>query len=91
VEELLLRIVTSLGVPGLVTYCGYRLLDKWFGKFLEVHDKQATAIAELANVVKNANAGQQEVIMAVRVLAAKVDDLTGWVKETAALNPGAAK
>jgi hypothetical protein len=81
VEEFFLKIVASLGVPGLVTFCAYRLLDKWAAKFLEIHDKQATAITDLASSVKTSSGDQKDVIMAVRVLAAKVDDVSGWARE----------
>jgi hypothetical protein len=81
-DEMVLRIITSLGVPGLVAFLMYRLADKYLGKFLEVHDRQATAITDLAHAVQKSSTESQDVIMAVRVLASKVDDCIGWLSET---------
>ncbi len=81
-DDTLLKLIQILGVPGLITYLGYRLLDKWLGLFLAVHDRQATAITDLAAAVKATNNGQADVIMAVRVLSGKVEDCIGWLKES---------
>lgn len=80
-DDLVIRLISSLGVPGLITFCAYRLLDRWFAQFLAVHDKQAMAITDLAAAVKASQGGQQDVIMAVRVLSGKVEESVGWMKE----------
>ncbi|HEX4311905.1 MAG TPA: hypothetical protein VHZ25_17880 [Acidobacteriaceae bacterium] len=80
-DELVLRLIQVLGVPGLAIWCAYKLLDKWAAQFLEVHRQQANAIQGLAESVKVNQDGQKEVLMAVRVLAAKVEESVGWMKE----------
>jgi|GEM_PF-3226812 len=80
-DDTVLRLIQILGVPGLITFLTYKLLDKWFAQFLAVHDKQATAITDLASAVKATSTNQQDVIMAVRVLSQKVDEGIGWMKE----------
>jgi hypothetical protein len=80
-DDLAIRLISSLGVPGLVTFLIYRLLDKWAAKFLEIHDRQATAITDLAGAVKAQQSGQNDVLLAVRVLSGKVEESVGWVKE----------
>jgi hypothetical protein len=81
-DDTVLKLIQILGVPGLITFLAYKLLDKWFAQFLAVHDKQATAITDLAAAVKATNSGQADVIMAVRVLSGKVDDCLGWLRES---------
>lgn len=80
-DELVLRLIQILGVPGLAIWCAYKLLDKWAAQFLEVHRQQANAISGLADSVKTNQEGQKEVLIAVRVLAAKVEESVGWMKE----------
>ena len=81
-DQTVLDLIRILGVPGLLAVLLYKLLDKWFAQFLAVHDRQATAIADLAASVKTSHDGQQDVIMAVRVLSSKFDDCIGWLKES---------
>lgn len=79
--SIVLKIIQGLGVPGLVTYVIYRLLDKYLGRFLSATEMQANAIQELAAAVKESASDQREVVMAVRVLTSKVEESMGWMKE----------
>lgn len=87
-DDFLLKLVQQLGVAGLVVFLGYKLLDRWVSQILAVAqqhldatNKQAAAISELASGIKDTRDEQRDVILAVRVLAQKVDEQTGWVKE----------
>lgn len=75
------RLIESLGMTGLVVVVVWKLVDRWAGRFLAVQDKQASAMGELASAVRDNQDEQREVVMAVRVLAGKVDETKGWVKE----------
>ena len=89
-DEFIIKAINVLGVPGLITFCAYKLLSKWAAAFLEVHRAQATAITQLATSVRESSEGQRDVIMAVRVLTAKVEENTGYMKELCATCPGRA-
>lgn len=80
-DDLVIKLIQVLGVPGLITWCSYKLLDKWAARFLDVHTKQAEAITNLAESVKVGQDSQKEVLLAVRVLAGKVEESVGWMKE----------
>lgn len=75
------EVLKAFGQTGLVTWCAYKLLDKWAAAFLAVHDRQATAITELATAVKESHGSQQEVLTGVRVLSQKVEDVIGYLRE----------
>lgn len=80
-DDLFLKLIQTLGAPGLTIWCAYKLLDRWAPQFLAAHKQQAEAMAVLAEAVKSGQDGQKEVLLAVRVLAQKVDESTGWLKE----------
>ncbi|KKM81376.1 hypothetical protein LCGC14_1330350 [marine sediment metagenome] len=79
--SLLAKIVESLGTTGLIIFVVWKLVDRWAGRFLAVQHKQAEAMGDLAASVREGQGEQREVLMAVRVLAAKMDEMQGWVKE----------
>ncbi len=78
---LLGKIVESLGITGLMLFVIWKLVDKWAGQFLAVQGKQATAMGDLAAAVREATGDQRELLLAVRVLATKVDEQKNWIKE----------
>lgn len=78
---LLAKIVESLGTTGLIIWVIWKLVDKWAGRFLEVQARQATAMGDLATAVKESQGEQREVLLAVRVLASKLDEQKGWIKD----------
>ena len=87
-DDFLLKLIQQLGVPGLITWLAYKLLDRWVAKFLklggsylEVNRMQASSFAEMATAVKESRDEQKDVILAVRVLTAKFDENTGWLRE----------
>jgi hypothetical protein len=78
----------DLGGMGLCCFLLWRLLDKWAGKFLEVQmgqtgamSAQATAMAQLATAVKDGQSDQREVLMAVRLLADRIDTQKGYLMQ----------
>jgi hypothetical protein len=88
VDDFLLKLIQQLGVPGLITWLAYKLLDRWVAKFLElggsyleVNRMQATSFADMATSVKESRDEQKDVILAVRVLTAKFEENTGWLRE----------
>jgi len=86
----LVEIVKTLGISGLIVYVGWKLVDKWAGLFLEVQKQQAEAMGALASAVKDGQGEQRELLIAVRVLATKVDETKNWVKELSAYITGGA-
>ena len=71
--SLLAKIVESLGTPGLIIFVGWKLVDRWAGRFLEVQNKQAVAMGDLAAGVRGGQGEQRELLLAVRVRATKLD------------------
>lgn len=82
-EELsfLTKTLSELGTTGLVLVVAWRLLDKWGGALVSAQNKQAVAMTDLASAVQNSQGEQREVLIAMRVLATKVDETKAWVKE----------
>ena len=76
-----LKPFVDLGVAGLIIFVAWKLLDAWAGRFLEVQNKQATAMGELAAAVREGQGEGREMLLAVRVLASKVDEVKEWVRE----------
>jgi hypothetical protein len=94
VDDFLLKLLNGLGVPGLITFLVYKLFNSWIekllelgGRYLEVNRTQATAFAEMAIAVKESRDEQKDVILAVRVLTAKFDENTGWLREMSQQQP----
>ena len=73
--SLLLKLVETLGSTGLIVFVIWKLADRWAGKFLEVSVKQASALGELAVAVKEGQGDARETLLAMRVLATKIDDM----------------
>lgn len=70
--------MTGVMVVGLILF--YRLADKYAGLFLGAQQTQSAAMAEqasamaaLATSVKDGQADQREILIAVRVLAERID------------------
>jgi hypothetical protein len=87
-DELVLKVITALGVPGLSIYLAYKLLDRYFAKLVEhfglfvaATTKQAAATTELVAAVRESGDGQNAVLLAVRSMSAELAALKGWVKE----------
>jgi hypothetical protein len=78
---LLGKIVESLGITGLMLFVIWKLVDKWAGRFLEVQSQQAKAMGDLAAAVREGQGDSKELLLAVRVLATKIDEQRGWIKE----------
>jgi len=85
-------IAKSLGVSGLIIWVVWKLAsqlmaliekltDRWAGKFLEVQDRQAKAMGEMSGAVREGQGQSQELLIAVRVIASKVDETKAGVKE----------
>ena len=79
--SLLMKLVESLGTTALVIAVVWKLVDRWAGKFLDVQGLQAKAMGDLAAAVREGQGEQRELLIAVRVLATKVDETKAWVKE----------
>ncbi len=79
--SLAVKIVESLGTTGLIIFVVWKLVDRWAGQFLGAQNKQAQAMADLAAAVREGQGEQRELLIAVRVLATKVDETKAWVKE----------
>jgi len=73
--SVLLKLVETLGSTGLILAIVWKLTDRWAGKFLEVSMTQARALGELAAGVKETQGEARELLLAVRVLATKIDDV----------------
>jgi hypothetical protein len=93
--DLVGRIVENLGATGLVVWvmwkfgmAALRMIEKWAGPFLSAQQaqatamgSQATAMSSLAQAVQEGQGEQREVLLAVRTMGSKLDDVRGWVRE----------
>ena len=70
-----LKVIESLGSTGLILYIIWRLVDRWAGEFLKASNAQASAMGELAAAVKEGQGDARETLLAMRVLATKIDDM----------------
>lgn len=77
----LLKAVLSTGISGLLIWVVWRFSDKWAGKFLESANAQATALTSLAQSVKEQHTEQREVLLAVQVMASKMEEVKGSVRD----------
>jgi hypothetical protein len=77
----LLKALMDLGTTALLIVTAAWLANKWAPKFLEAQQGQARAMTELASAVKEGQSDQQETLVAVRVLAQKVDEVKGWMRD----------
>jgi hypothetical protein len=69
------QALADLGTSGLMIFVIWRLADKWAGKFLAAQEGQAQAMSSLAQAVKDGQGEQREVLLAVRVMATKLDEV----------------
>ena len=74
------KVLSSFGETGLVLFIIYRLVSKWASAFLNAQTDQAKAMAQqasaivtLATSVQASQADQRDVVIAVRVLAEKIE------------------
>lgn len=88
IDDFVLKIITSFGVPGLALYLAYRLMDKYMGKvlshfteFVAQQTMLAQATKDVADVVKAQRDGDRDMVIAMGVLTRKVDEVVGWVRE----------
>lgn len=77
----LLKVVFSTGISGLLILLVWKFADKWAGRFLESSTAQAAALTSLAASVKDQHDEQREVLIAVQVMASKIDEVRGSVRE----------
>ena len=73
--SILWKVIENLGSTGLILFVIWKLADRWAGRFLEASVKQAGAMAELATAVKEGQGDSRETLLAIRVLATKIDDM----------------
>jgi len=73
--SILWKVIENLGSTGLILWVIWRLADRWAGRFLDASMKQAEAMGELAAAVKEGQGDARETVLAVRVLAVKIDDM----------------
>jgi hypothetical protein len=77
----LIKTVLGTGTTGLLIWVVYRFADKWAGRFLEASQAQAAAMTSLAVSIKEEHTEQREVLIAVQVMASKMDDLKGTLRD----------
>lgn len=76
-----LKALGSIGVGGLIIWLLYKLVDRWAPQFLAAHQQQAKAMTDLAGAVREGREEQRDLVMAVRALAAKIDQQTEHIDE----------
>jgi len=91
---MILKAAESLGTTALILIIVWKLTDRWAGKFLEATAKfleistsqakaageQAQAMTALATTVTNGQSDTREILLAMRVVASKVDELKQLVE-----------
>lgn len=87
-DDLFLKAVTTLGVPGLAIFLLYRLIDRYAarlvehaGRFVDASIRQAAATSDLIVAIRESSNDQRDVLLAVRAMSREVTDVKGWVKE----------
>lgn len=80
------KIGQDFGTTSLVLIVVWKLVNRWAAAFLSSQrdqatamTNQATAMATLAQVVRDGQQDQREVLIAVRVLAEKIDQQKQYV------------
>jgi hypothetical protein len=78
-----IKLALDFGVMGLFAlamYLGFRMISRWTPKMLgammaqtDAVSKSAVAVTDLATVVREGQGDQREVLIAVRVLADRID------------------
>ena len=79
----LLKAVSNLSFGALLLIVVWRIVDKWAGKFLGAQDKQAEAMVALATAVQAGQGDQREMLLAMRVMATKLDEMREWLHDLA--------
>ena len=79
--SLIAKVIEGAGTTGLILLVAWKLADKWGGQFLAAQNKQASAMGDLAAAVREGQGEQREILIALRVLATKVEETKAWVKE----------
>lgn len=81
------RAVEQLGSTGLFLFVLWSLANKWLGLFLKSRQEatvalvaQATAMAELAQTVKDGQMDQREVVIAVKVISSRLEEQRNYLK-----------
>jgi hypothetical protein len=69
------KAIENLGSTGLILWVVWRLADRWSAKFVECWMKMAEAMGELAAATKGGQGDARETLLAMRVLATKIDDM----------------
>jgi hypothetical protein len=84
--EWLVKLVVNYGGAGGFCWMMWSLINNWAGKFLEAHTQQvqamttqAAATANLAQAVKDGRNDDREVLMAVRLLADRIEMQKGYL------------
>lgn len=98
VDDLLVHVLTNLGVPGLALFLCYRLADKWasktvehFGRYVDASIRQQEATTQLVAAVRESSNDQRDVLLAVRSMSTEISAVKGWVKELDSRLPEARK
>jgi len=79
----LIKGFLSFGMAGLMLLVGWRIVDKWAGKFLEAQMEQGKAMQRLAAAVEGGQGEQHDMLLALRVVASQQTELKDWMKELA--------
>ena len=87
-DEFLLKLIQSLGVPGMTVFLLYKLLDRYFAKamaefaaFNQTSAKQAQSMESVATLSQGHREEQRDVAMALRVLSKQMETMSARVKE----------
>ena len=77
------KLAADFGVMGVMivgVILLYRLADKWAGLFLDAQKSQAAAMSSLATAVRDGQSDSREMLIAVRVLADRIDAHKGYLE-----------
>ncbi len=88
-NPMILRALENLGTAGLIILVLWRLTDKWAAKFLGAQVAQAQAMQSMADAVRSSQDDQRDLLIAMRVVASKIDDVKDTVDKIASQCPAA--
>ena len=77
----LIKACLNFGMAGLLVFIGWRIVDKWAGKFLAAQVKQAESMGKLATAVEGGQGEQRDIVLALRVVATQQAELKDWMRE----------
>ncbi len=87
-DELVIKIISTLGVPGLALFLLYKLVDKYgarlvehAGRFVDASIRQAQATENLIAAVRESSNDQRDVLLAIRAMSREMSEVKGWVRE----------